>query len=48
MVDMNAFAVVPARGGSTRVPKKNTREVGGKPLIAHTIEQAAAADTIDR
>lgn len=42
------LAIIPARGGSKRVPRKNVREVAGKPLIAHTIEQAAAADRIDR
>lgn len=45
---MNTLAVIPARGGSKRVPRKNVREVGGKPLIAHTIDQAAQADRIDR
>lgn len=45
---MDTFAVIPARGGSSRVPRKNVREVGGKPLIAHTIEQAAESETIDR
>ncbi|AZQ14281.1 acylneuraminate cytidylyltransferase family protein [Halorubrum sp. PV6] len=41
------LAVIPARGGSKRVPNKNVREVGGKPLIAHTIEQADNATKID-
>jgi len=44
----NVFAVIPARGGSKRIPEKNLRTVAGKPLIAHTIQQAAAAETIDR
>ena len=38
-----ALAVIPARGGSKGVPRKNLRLVGGKPLIAHSIEQARAA-----
>lgn len=42
------LAVIPARGGSTRIPRKNLREVAGKPLIAHTIEQANDADEVDR
>lgn len=42
------LGVVPARGGSKRVSKKNLRELGGKPLIAHTIEQARAADSLDK
>lgn len=42
------LAVIPARGGSTRIPRKNVREVGGKPLIAHTIEQAMGVEAIDK
>lgn len=42
------LAVIPARGGSTGVPKKNIRMFAGKPLIAHTIETAKAASSIDR
>lgn len=34
------LAVIPARGGSRGVPKKNIRPVCGKPLIAYTIETA--------
>lgn len=37
------LAVIPARGGSKAVPRKNIRLVGGKPLIAYTIETALAA-----
>ncbi len=37
------LAVIPARGGSKGVPRKNIRLVGGKPLIAYTIEHALAA-----
>lgn len=36
------LAVIPARGGSKGVPRKNIRSVGGKPLIAYTIEPALA------
>lgn len=32
------LCVVPARGGSTRVPRKNIRELGGKPLLVHTLD----------
>ncbi|MBO4249546.1 acylneuraminate cytidylyltransferase family protein [Halomicrobium sp. IBSBa] len=45
---MDIFAIVPARGGSKRVPRKNIRSVGGKPLIAHTLEQSRRASEIDR
>lgn len=37
------LAVIPARGGSKGVPRKNLREVAGKPLIAYTIETALSA-----
>lgn len=33
-------AIIPARGGSKGVPKKNKKVIGGKPLIAYTIEAA--------
>jgi len=42
------LAVVPARGGSKGVPRKNVRMLAGKPLIAWTIEQAAQSCYIDR
>lgn len=34
------LAIVPARGGSKRLPRKNVRPLGGKPLIAWTIDSA--------
>ena len=37
------LVVITARGGSKGVPRKNIRLVGGKPLIAYTIETALAA-----
>ena len=36
--------VIPARGGSKRLPRKNIRPLGGKPLLAYTIEAALEAD----
>jgi CMP-N-acetylneuraminic acid synthetase len=36
------LAVIPARGGSKGVVRKNIRSIGGKPLIAYTIEMANA------
>jgi CMP-N,N'-diacetyllegionaminic acid synthase len=44
----NIIALIPARGGSQRVKGKNIRELGGKPLIAYTIEAALAVKDIDR
>lgn len=36
----NYFCVIPARGGSKRIPKKNIQEVAGIPLIGHVIRNA--------
>lgn len=40
---MTALVVIPARGGSKGIPRKNLLPVGGRPLIAWTIAQALAA-----
>ena len=49
MIDgLSVLALVPARGGSKGIPGKNIIPLGGKPLIAWTIEAAKAVDTIDR
>ncbi len=37
---MKPICLIGARGGSKGVPRKNIRLLAGKPLIAHTIEQA--------
>ncbi len=37
------LGVIPARGGSKGIPKKNIKEMNGKPLIAYTIEAANKA-----
>lgn len=42
------LAIIPARGGSKGVLRKNIREVGGKPLIAWTIGEAKKSKYIDR
>ena len=39
---MNTLFVIPARGGSKGIPGKNIRLLGGKPLIAYSIEVARA------
>jgi N-acylneuraminate cytidylyltransferase len=41
-------AVIPARGGSKSVPGKNIRPLGGKPLLAWSIEVARQVSEIDR
>lgn len=45
---MSTLAIIPARGGSKGVPRKNVRDLAGKPLIAWTIENARQARTVDR
>lgn len=44
---IKAVAVIPARGGSKRLPGKNLMDLGGKPLIAWTIEAAIKANVFD-
>ncbi|RDE22571.1 pseudaminic acid cytidylyltransferase [Motiliproteus coralliicola] len=41
-------AVIPARGGSKRIPRKNIKEFCGKPMIAWSIEAAKASGCFDR
>ncbi len=43
---LRILAIVPARGGSKGVPRKNLRVVGGKPLIVWTLETARAAGAL--
>lgn len=42
------LGLIPARGGSKGVPRKNLRPLAGRPLIAWTIEAAQRSATIDR
>ena len=42
------IAIIPARGGSKGLPGKNVRMIGGKPLIAHSVEHALQAGVCDR
>jgi CMP-N-acetylneuraminic acid synthetase len=42
------LGVIPARGGSKRVPRKNIKDLCGKPLIAWTIEEMKKSRYIDR
>lgn len=46
--DHVVVCVIPARGGSKGLPGKNVKNFCGKPLIAHTIEQAKQSKYIDR
>jgi len=45
---MSITALIPARGGSKGIPRKNLVPLRGKPLLAHTIECALAVPLIDQ
>lgn len=45
---MSCLAVIPARGGSKGIPKKNLRVVAGLPLVAHSVSSALQASSVDR
>jgi CMP-N-acetylneuraminic acid synthetase len=48
MVVEGNIAIIPARGGSKRLPRKNIMDFNGKPLIAWTIEAAIASKLFER
>lgn len=45
---MSVVAIIPARGGSKQVPRKNVLPVGGVPLIQRSIATALASSLVDR
>ena len=45
---MNIIAIIPARGGSKGIPKKNIKPVAGKPLIAYAIKAAKNCSLVSR
>lgn len=45
---MKILAIIPARGGSVRLPGKNIRVLGGKPLIGWSIDVAREVSSIDK
>ncbi len=42
------LAIIPARGGSKRIPRKNVRPFAGRPMIAYAIDAAREAEIFDR
>ena len=44
---MNTFALIPARGGSKGIPRKNIKFIAGKPLIVWTIEAALRSSLLN-
>jgi CMP-N-acetylneuraminic acid synthetase len=45
---LRVLAIVPARGGTDRVPYLNIKRLGDRALLAHTLEAARGAKTVDR
>jgi len=44
---MNNIAIIPARGGSKRIPRKNIKDFLGKPIIAYSIEAALKSELFE-
>ena len=44
---MGSIAIIPARGGSKRIPRKNIKDFLGKPVIAYSIEAALSSAVFD-
>ena len=44
---MARLAIIPARGGSKRIPRKNIKNFHGKPIIAYSIEAALKSGLFD-
>lgn len=44
---MTCFAIITARGGSKRIPRKNIKNFMGKPMVAYAIESALSSDIFD-
>jgi CMP-N-acetylneuraminic acid synthetase len=47
MRSLNILGIIPARGGSKGVPRKNIKELNGKPLIKYTINEALISNLTD-
>jgi CMP-N-acetylneuraminic acid synthetase len=47
-MNLNIVAIIPARGGSKGIPKKNIVNIAGKPLIAYSISVASESKYIDK
>ena len=45
---VRVLAVIPARGGSKGIPRKNLQPLAGQPLLVHTLEAARQAKTLDQ
>ena len=47
MKNMRSICIIPARGGSKRIPRKNVKDFLGKPIIAYSIEAALSSSLFD-
>lgn len=45
---MKVVAIIPARGGSKSIPKKNIKKLGDKTLIEYTIKSAKECKQVDK
>lgn len=45
---MKKIAIIPARGGSKRIPRKNIKSFDGKPIIAYSIQAALESGVFDK
>ena len=45
---LRVLAIIPARGGTDRVPYLNIKRLGDRPLLAHTIDAAKGCSAVDR
>ena len=45
---MRTLAIITARGGSKRIPRKNIKEFNGKPIMAYSIEAAVGSGVFDK
>ncbi len=45
---MSVIAIIPARGGSKRIPLKNIRNFAGQPMISHSIQLAQKSGLFDK
>jgi pseudaminic acid cytidylyltransferase len=45
---MHSIAIIPARGGSKRIPGKNIKDFAGRPIISYSIETARKSGLFDR
>ena len=48
MPELGALAIIPARGGSKRLPRKNVLPFNGRPIIEYTIDAALQSECFDR